>query len=353
MLLAFDDELEKQNAASDLLRSGLGMLKDRAGTSAALGGAGAALGGLAGGGLSGIKNYRAARQAGATRGQAAMYGAQKGLKSGAHGAMVGGALGAGAGLAAGGKGSQLAGLAEKITGKEYLGGPSRFAQRQVHSLTGYGTPEQVKAMRAGSYRASERAGRATKGLEEAWGGSDTGALKKAVTEQQRASKGLAAAEKAEKMGLTSLPGYTKSLAKNPLGTIAAGAGEQWHGSGNLGKAALIGLPVGMAGMAMAAPTKEGGPGRLERGARALGSSLTYSMAPIAGMAGMGLLNRGVSAAGGVVGAGGDVALKRRRKVGGELPESQRGPESDDSGASHPQMYYSQAAMGKPPESVGM
>jgi hypothetical protein len=358
MMRAFDDELEKTGAAADLLRQGAGFMRSRAGATGALTGAGAALGGLGGAGVSGIQGYREARSFGATKGQAVMYATSRGLQGAKRGALIGGAVGAAGGLAGGARAAELG---SKITGKGLAGAPSRFVQRQVHSLSGYASPEQVRAMRGGAWDAAQRATGAKKGLESALAetdlfraGSNAPANIKKITsamaDKARASRGLQAAEKAEKMGLTSVPGYLKSFADNPMETLRAGVAEQWRGSGAGGKAALIGLPASGAVLGAAAPTEEGGPGRVERGLKGLGRGLGYSLAPIP-IAGQLALEKGLGGAGGLVGAGADSMLSRKkRKQLGNLAEAQAGPE--DELAPHAQTYHTPAALGKAPEGVG-
>jgi hypothetical protein len=338
---------EKYAVSTDLLRRAGGFLRGQAGAASAGVGAGGALGGLVGLGAGGIKGYREAKDAGASTGEALTHGLGRGLSSAGRGALIGAAVGGAGGLAGGEKATELT---KKVTGRGLVGAPSRLVQRQVHSLTGYADPAAVRAMGAGAAPALERAQRADQALAKAWEGSNSGALRGAVTERLQAAKGLQAAEKAEQMGLTSLPGYLKSLAKDPLGTVRAGAAEQWHGSGLKGKALMVGLPTAATAASMAAPTEPGGEGRLERGAKTLARSAAFAT-PLS-MAGQIALERGAGTVGGVVGAGADKVLSRRKQVSGLLPPSKTEPNPADDAAPHVERYYSNAALGRPPEGMG-
>ena len=316
MMRAFQDELEKRAVnPMGALRSAGSFLKGQAGAAGAGMGIGAAAGGLTGAGVQGYRGYQQAKEQGASTGEALLGGAMKGLGGAGTGAAVGAGLGGAAGLTGG---ATARGLAEKaIRGKNPVALSARFGQRQLHSLTGYADKKALRGMRAGSYDARMRAAQSKKGMKALWGqeGADPSVLRKASIEHQRAQRGLQAAQKAEDMGLTSLPGYLKSLAKNPVETMRAGAAEQWHGSGVGGKFMLAGVPVlGAAGEAMT-PTQEGGPGKLERTGKALAGGLAFGAAPIP-LAGMSALAAGADRVGGLIGAGGDTMLARRRAAQG-------------------------------------
>lgn len=321
MMRAFQDELEKRAVnPMGALRTAGSFLKGQAGAAGAGMGVGAAAGGLAGAGVQGYRGYQQAKEQGATGGRALLAGAAKGLSGAAKGATIGAGVGGAAGLAGG---ATARGLAEKaIQGSNPIAASARFGQRQLHSLTGYadaGTRvgrKQLHGMRAGAYDARQRAIAAKKQMGSLTReGADASALQKGSENLLRAQKGQQAAEKAQSMGLTSVPGYLKSLAKNPMETIRAGVGEQWHGSTNLGRAGLIGLPaLGAAGEVMT-PTQEGGPGKLERTGKALAGGLAFGAAPIP-LAGMTALSAGADRLGGLLGAGGDTMLARRRAAQG-------------------------------------
>lgn len=323
MMVSFQDELEKRALSLPPALGRVGaFLKQQAGATGAGAGVGALGGGLVGAGVQGVRGYQRAKDEGASTGQALLSGATQGLSGASTGAMVGAGIGGAAGLAGG---ARARGLAERAVGGgtwNPLAASARFGQRQLHSVTGYAnakTPEglkQLRAMRGGAYQAQERADAARKALDQArWSGASNAALQGAHKELNMATQGLQAAEKAEAMGLTSVPGYLRSLASNPVDTIRTGVAEQWRGSGLGGKLLFAGFPVaGAVGEAMS-PSEEGGPGRLERTGKALAGGLAFGAAPIP-MVGMGLLSSGAEQVGGLLGAGGD-ALLRHRAGGGQ------------------------------------
>ncbi len=312
MMRAFQDELEKRAVnPRGLLRSAGSFLKGQAGAAGAGAGVGAAAGGLAGAGVQGYRGYQEAKERGEDAGKALLSGAAKGLSGAGTGAAIGAGLGGAAGLAGGARARQLAERAVR-GGSNPLSLSARFGQRQLHSLTGYADKKALRGMRAGSYDARMRAAQSERNLNRLWrqGDVDPKVLQKASLEQQKAQRGLRAAQKAEDMGLTSMPGYLKSLAKNPHETMRTGAAEQWHGSGLGGKFMLAGAPVlGAAGEAMS-PSEAGGPGRLERVGGSLAGGLAFGAAPIP-LAGMSALATGAERLGSLVGAGGGTMLARR------------------------------------------
>jgi hypothetical protein len=128
-------------------------------------------------------------------------------------------------------------------------------------------------------------------------------------ELARASKGVASAQKgygaayrAERMGLTSVPGYLKSMKDNGvLPTMSAGFKEQWHGMSPGWKALMIGAPLAETAHALAIPDQEGGPGKGERVARGLAGAVAGSTMGAIPMATGGLLQGGITAAAGRAG----------------------------------------------------
>lgn len=316
MMRAFQDELEKRAVnPKGLLRSAGSFLKGQAGAAGAGMGVGAAAGGLVGAGVQGYRGYQQAKEQGATTGQALLEGAGKGLGGATRGAALGAGLGGAAGLVGGARARQLA--EQAIQGGNPVALSARFGQRQLHSVTGYADKKAIQGMRAGSYEAKNRAADAEKKLHNLWGQSnvDPKALRQAAMEHQKASKGLQSAQKAEDMGLTSLPGYLKSLAKNPIDTVRTGIAEQWRGSGPSGKLMVAGVPVLSAAGEAVTPSKQGEPGRLERTGRSFAGGLAFGAAPIP-LAGMSLLSSGAERAGGLLGAGGDTLLARRKAAQG-------------------------------------
>lgn len=179
------------------------------------------------------------------------------------------------------------------------GAASRFGQRQLHALTGHVPEGGLRAIRAGAYGAEQNLARA---------------LKSAPGDVAAASKGLAAAQKAEQMGLTSIPGFAKSLAKDPKGTLRTGAAEQWHNMPGWAKAVTVGLPALDVGHALATPDNPDGPGKGERIGRGLaGAAAGLTMGAIP-------MTTGILAQGAVAGLGGrlgrGVDAVRRRASGG-------------------------------------
>lgn len=375
---AFHQELEK--LAGPLAQSALKVLKSQAlqrglggvGAGAGLGGA---VGALTGAGIEGVKGYRSAKGQGATTIQALA----NGLGGSIGGAMKGGIAGAGVGAA--GLGSLAAarpGVAKALRSiakrEGAIGSLTRAGQRQVHAVTGW-TPQGMlnsagaRELRAGAYDAAEQAAKAEKGLGKAWNRVadraaaaptratmealpvDADILRKAVKEQKRAKGYLTAAEKAEGMGLTSLPGYFKSMKERGIGkTLWAGGKEQWK-SGPMGKA-FIAAPIGMAAKELATPGESGEGGRLERAGKALGG-LGFAAGPLP-FTGQILMHSGATTAGGLAGKVGDVAtkgIKRRRAVnrGTPLPQS---IEPAGGSAIATEYDYSPRAMGQIPEGVG-
>lgn len=364
-LRSFSEELSKTASGAGLARQALRFMHDRAGISAAGMGTGGALGALAGAGVGGTKGYREARDAGASRGQALLHSMGTGAHSAATGAIAGAALGTAAGALGGGRARQVS---NAISKQELAGAPARFVQRQLHSLTGYASPEQLKAMRGPAEAARLNLNSASEALRtadpskssrmqrlvgKALGRAPKTEADAALKQVRRASAAHEAAQKAEQAGLTSIPGVVKGLTGhatlngkklNPLEAVKTMAGEQWHGSGPAGKALMLGLPA--AGIASAlGPEQEGSPGRAERVGQALGTGLAYST-PL-GIVGQSVLAGGLGGAGRLVGAGADT-LRRRKRVS---PSFSEGQESDTASAGV-EKHYSNAALGLPPEGAG-
>lgn len=287
-MVGFYAELEKQ-AFSPAVGRTLG------GIGSGLG-AGAVIGAGAGGLVGGVKSYRRARQEGASVGSAASSGLG-GALSGATGGAAKGALIGAAGLgtaAALGKAPAMAGKLTQMNGP--LGAGARFGQRQVHAVSGW-TPEGgIRSIRGGAYSAAERLGKAQKA---------TGP--EAAKELAAATKSHGAAEKAEQMGLTSLPGYAKALVNKDTGGLVnnvgkvfrAGAAEQWHAGGAVNKAMMVGVPAAALAGELGQKDVKGGPGKLERAGRHLGE-LGMMMGPIP-LAGQMVAGAALSGAGGRIG----------------------------------------------------
>jgi len=303
-------------------------------------GAGASLGAVGGAGLGagvgGVRGYQQARQQGATKGQALLYGLGGGMK----GMALGGAAGLTAGGAAGGLLRGGAGVARRTA---ELGGAtgavSRFGQRQMHALTGalpQGMP-RLSAQRSigvGGADLASQLNKAKAGLAKAAPGS-----REAASAQKQIgslSKGMEHARALEQMGATNLPGYVKALASRDAGKVLKHtAGSQWHGTPGVGgKLMAFGMPAGFVGMETLGKPQPGqeGESKLRRGAKSVATNLPFLL-PM-GMAGQ------------LVASGAAGKLMGRR--GGRVPN----PEPEEASASGDvERIYSPSAMGRPPEGM--
>jgi hypothetical protein len=279
VLLAMQDELHKEAALADRLKN-IG----------SLGGVGSMLGAGGGALLGGVRGYNRTPEEGGG-----------GVGGAVSGAMRGGLLGG----AVGGLGGGVAGsLAKKdfshlAQGEGALASASRFGQRQVHGFTGMLTPSEVEGVHGGAYAAKQNLQAATKARQTAaddvfqgpaappgrlrQAGERAGLLKPQTPEgrlaartkdEGRATKAHAASQKAQEMGLTSIPGYLKSMKNNGvLNTLGASAEEQIRTQPLVtGMAAGIPLAAGV----LAKP--EEGKGRGE----AVGSAVGGAIGGVAG-----------------------------------------------------------------------
>jgi len=325
----FYTQLEKEAAPmADVLRhvqrSGVRNAV-QAGAGSGLGlGLGAGL--LAGGAKGGVQSYRAAREGGQGRAQAAGAaiggGLSGALRGAAKGAVIGAGVGTGAGLLA--PKAVIGATKDLATKSNQLGTFSRFGQRQVHSLTGWkpgGSAKSVESIGAGA--AGPR-----KALADtvAKGGSP-----KAVA---RATQALEATEKAQKMGLTSLPGIVKSVGKEGLlPTAKAGLHAGWAGASPKMKALMVGMPASQALSAMRTqndPNKPG-QGKGERIGRLAGGTLGSMAAPIS-LSGSLALSTALERAGGLAGKGVDKLRGRKQPlVPPQVPHEPSRPPASEPG----------------------
>jgi hypothetical protein len=231
-------------------------------------GMGAAVGGLGGAALGGVKGFQKERAEGGSGIGGALSGALSGAGKGALlGTAAGGALGAA-------RPAYAAALSHHLPGSD-------FGQRQVHALTGFGDAKYVRSIGSGAADAEERLHAATRARSTALAGGHPELYQKAREEFEGAQKGFHAAEKAESMGLTSLPGYARALFQDPKAALKTGLGEQWHSMGPKGKAALFGMPAAFATNELAhGGTDEEGRGRFERTGRSVGQGLAFGAGPI-------------------------------------------------------------------------
>lgn len=301
---AFHGELEKLAIDTHTLLGNVG----------ALAGSGALVGAVGGAALGGIKRYREARSRGEGIGQGFLEGAGGAL----HGAGKGALVGAGAGALAGAATPKaLYDRMSNVAGP--VGAGARFGQRQVHAFTGWmptaGETSSIERIRGGAFRARKAVGRAEEELASAWGKNDPSDLRSAVRAKQRASAGLEGAERAQQMGLTSVPGYLKSLRQKPLETLRTGMAEQWHSGGAGAKALTIGLPALGAVSALRSPESATGAGKGERVGRELGTVAGGVLtAPLPFVPGQ-VVSTALGRAGGLAGRGIDRLRGRRPDLG--------------------------------------
>lgn len=297
-MAAFHEEMAKVALFPEALLKHL----SRAGTRRAVGaglGSGLGLGLGAGAAIGGAHGARSAYQGAKERGDSAVGAALSavggGLGGAVRGAGKGAVIGAGAGALAGAALPAKALSASRGLQKldNVAGTLNNFGQRQVHTLTGWqpgGAARSVERIGAGAAPARRELGALQKELAT---GLPVGKL-------ERATKSLAAADKAQEMGLTSLPGYAKSLKNNGvLPTVAAGAKSQWDSVGGKGKAMMVGLPALSVASTLRSPAGEG-PGRGERIGKVVGGTLGGVAAPLS-LGGSLVLSAGLERAGGAVG----------------------------------------------------
>jgi hypothetical protein len=310
VMRGFYDELPKTAGVPQELLHRLGRVGTRSAIGAGVGsglGLGLGAGALVGGARAGKDSYGAARERGASAPGALLSAIGGGLGGAVRGAAKGAVLGAGAGGLAGALTPTRTLAATRGLQKldNTAGTLSNFGQRQVHSLSGWkpgGAARSVERIGAGAAPARKELAELGKGLAEGV----------PVKSLDRAAKSLAAADKAQEMGLTSLPGYAKSLKTNGLlPTVSAGMKSQWDAAGGKGKALMLGLPALSVAQAARAPEGEGKPGRGERIGKVVGSTLGGVAAPLS-LGGSLALSAGLERAGGAVGKGMD--RLRRGKV---------------------------------------
>ncbi len=332
-------------AARAALEGAGGYLKRQVGAT----GAGLGLGGLGGavlgGGVSGVRAYSDARDQGSSTAGAALRGLGGALPGAAIGGLAGMGLGSAAGLASGARGAELS---KALSGRQdLLGKASRFGQRQVHGLTdalpaGHGSRQAaLEAIGAGAAPARARVEAATKGIRDAISGTDVKAMRKAIDAHTTAETSLRHAQKAEDLGLTSVPGYVRSLLKNPVETAKTVAGDQWHSGGIGHKALTFGMPALGVVEAVRSKGQEGAPGPAERALSNVGMLATPSTLPIAGLIGVGALTGKALQ---TTGAGID-ALRRRKMQGGAPPLAA------DNYSPPIERQYSPGAAGRAPEDL--
>jgi hypothetical protein len=321
---AFYAALEKEASVADALvshvsRPGtLHAVQAGLGTGLGLG----ALGGAAIGAAKGGKaQYDLARQNGQGVLGAAAHSAGGALVGAARGAGKGALVGAGMGALGGAVAPTqlLRGTRALSQAKNVAGDVANFGQRQVHGFTGW------------------RPGGSTASIERIGGGAADarGALAKALKSGDpsavgRARSALQSSEKAQAMGLTSLPGLAKSVKDNGvLPTVAAGMKDQWRNSSGKMKALMVGAPALSVASTLRKDESVKGQGKGERIGRTLGGALGYGMAPLS-LGASTALGVGLERTGGLVGKGID-ALRGKRPQVPQEPSRPPATEPGDTG----------------------
>lgn len=343
-MYGFFEQLQKEaltapvsSIMSGLVRKG-GLHAAQAGLGSGLG-LGLGAGAVGGGAVGGLQSYRQAREEGATS-LGALGGAFRGaLRGSLRGAALGGVLGAGGGAVLGAAAPTRVIKATRGLAKDpsSVGGLSRFGQRQVHSLTGWrpgGATSSIESIGAGAHNARKGVQQVTEALAKspeleavvrahAQGPAAVETARQALrqgpgSKLTDAYKALHAAETTQRMGLTSVPGYVKSVGKNGLlPTVATGVKEQWQAAGPKGKALMLALPaMSMAGT-LKAPENVTGRGKGETIGRLAGNTLGSLAAPMSLSGGL-LLGSAFEHAGGALGKGVD-------KLRGRRPATQQDP----------------------------
>jgi hypothetical protein len=281
-------------------------------------------GGIVGAGVGGVRNYQQAREQGAGVGEA--------VSSGVAGAAKGGLIGGGIGAAAGGAGgalmhnikspAEMGTLMQRAKEVPILGRGAGFGQSQAHLLTGWKPKGGLQELGVGASNTINRMGsvadriaalkKSTPGalapeqqsrlarLRMAVAGgheADTARrLGKLTGEQDRLHKAMDAGLEAERRGMTNIPGYVKSLASDPAGTLGTALKQRWHEQGTLGKTLMFGLPAAMGARDILKDDPERGHGeRLLSAAGNMAGSFAFTPMSMVGDAVLGM-NLGTGAA---------------------------------------------------------
>jgi hypothetical protein len=315
VMRGFVEQLSKEALSGSAIQAGLG-----SGLGLGLG-AGMAVGGAHGA----VKGYREARSQGQGIGTSALHAVSRGLGGAARGAVVGTLAGGAAGALTGGLRPQMTeGVTKSLAGANNAAGSfSRFGQRQVHSVTGWtpgGTSKSVESIGAGAAMPRRE-------LEKAMKGGDPKQI-------ARAKAAVIATEKAQSMGLTSLPGIAKSVRREGLlPTAKAGIHAGWAGASPRMKALMVGLPAMQAVQTLRAPGGEGdGVGKGERIGRLAGGTLGAMAAPLSLTGGL-VLGTALERGGGALGKGVD-RLRRGKQntvVPSQVPHEPSRPPASEPG----------------------
>lgn len=333
-MISFHEEIKEAAVPWSRIAAGAG----------SLGGVGMGAGALIGAAHGGYSNYRDAREQGAGVGTSALSGVGGALSGGITGGTIGAGVGTLAGGALGAASPQTVhSLGESLNKTPYAGALHRFGQRQVHGLTGW-TPEGgLESIRGGAWGAKDTL---RKALEES--PKNVKDLAGNLKDVDRAEKGVAAAEKATKMGLTNLPDYVKSLREHGVKkTLNADLANQFSNMSPAWQAATIGLPAAsLAGSVLDKSDPE-------HKAEHVGSSIGQVAGGFVGSAlpfipGQLVLGGALGGAGKYLGRGVDKIRKR-------IPPVSRGnisnPEQQIGQHTPTERIMSPGAMGQPPEGM--
>lgn len=241
-------------------------------------------------------------------GQRVLYGAGIGALGGGaideenrlRGALIGAGLGAGA--------TGTAVLSTEAGRKAAREGAKNLWTRQKYSLTGRGVRDLEHAKELGIVAKDPTEATIRPGLINRM----LGRTPKDLHERQLAK--IKREEEAFHAGLLHAPGLAKGMVTHPLQTLKSG----WQRTGTLGKA-LTGLGAYETGRGLIQKPEEGGPGRAEKGLRALGSTAGMVLAPPVFAGGM-LVGEGLGQAGKWSGRGIDRLTGRVRSP---APEERR------------------------------
>jgi hypothetical protein len=338
VLESFHDELRKFSfsaggalqAAGDLAHRVAPGAQAAIGSAGALGGIGALGGGMIGSAVGGVKKYREAREEGASGRDAALsgLGGALSLHNVTRGMAVGGGLGAaaggGLGVAAGaGLGALSPAKAEKIresltNAKGLVGMGARFGQRQAHGLTGWVPKGGLKEIRHGASQYEHLVPAAQKELDAARNGGGRSvadvlmgrtAVEGATGRLNKAHEAYNLAKRTEDMGLTSIPGYVKSLAsrdpnKGVVNTVGTALKQQWVNGDPVNNAMMVGFPAVGVGAALLGKEEDPdhpGQGRFQRAAHEAVTGATGALLGPMAMGTQMVAQKGLGHAGDLVG----------------------------------------------------
>ena len=340
VLLSFRDELRKEAAVGSLLAKAAPYLRN----ASSLAGAGGAVGGLVGAGMGAVQGAREQSDhpilntaAGAVRG---------GLRGAGLGALAGGVVGA-----AGGKVLRPDWLTSK---GGLVGAGARFGQRQMHALTGALSPKELEGVRGGAYSARQASTEGAKKLTDLWNkGAPEEQIHGAVRGAIRAEKGLQASQKAQDMGLTSIPGYVGAVKREGLGkTLSTSLQDQWHNSHPAATALMVGAPLAAAAKTVASPESQEGAGKGEQLGKNIGNVVGGVVGGAMPLAGGIAAGEALQRVGGAVGRGVDRLRGKPRLVPAQTHTLGPPPlEPVESQNTPTERVTSPAAAGLPPEGI--